>query len=94
VASGDFPHFLIYGPNSAGKKTRITCVLNELYGNDGIQSLRLESHQFTIPPNKKKSVQLFDLYFPTFIYNITLPPELAKRIAKKSNRNLRRALLI
>ncbi|CAF1190979.1 unnamed protein product [Didymodactylos carnosus] len=63
VASGDFPHFLIYGPNSAGKKTRITCVLNELYGNDGIQSLRLESHQFTIPPNKKVDITTIGSHF-------------------------------
>ncbi|CAF3335022.1 unnamed protein product [Rotaria sp. Silwood1] len=38
VASGDFPHFLIFGPNGSGKKTRIQCLLHALYG-DGVQSL-------------------------------------------------------
>lgn len=32
AASGDFPHMLFYGPSGAGKKTRIGCVLRELFG--------------------------------------------------------------
>ncbi|CAF1521097.1 unnamed protein product, partial [Didymodactylos carnosus] len=52
VSSGDFPHFLIYGPSGAGKKTRITCILNELYG-PGVNTLRLENHEFQTPAGKK-----------------------------------------
>nr|CAB3265536.1 replication factor C subunit 3-like [Phallusia mammillata] len=52
VKNGDFPHLLVYGPPGAGKKTRIMCLLKELYGS-GVEKLRIEKHMFTTPSNKK-----------------------------------------
>lgn len=41
AASGDFPHMLFYGPSGAGKKTRISCTLRELFGN-GVEKVHLQ----------------------------------------------------
>lgn len=58
VNSDDFPHMLVYGPNGAGKKTRIMCLLRELYG-DGVEKLRIERQQFETP--SKKSIEMTTL---------------------------------
>lgn len=52
VQSGDFPHLLVFGPSGAGKKTRIMCLLRELYGS-GAEKLRIEHMTFTTPSKKK-----------------------------------------
>ncbi|XP_065187228.1 replication factor C subunit 3-like [Sycon ciliatum] len=55
VKSGDFPHLLVFGPSGAGKKTRIMCLLREVYGA-GVEKLRVEHQEFTTPSNKKLEV--------------------------------------
>jgi replication factor C subunit 3/5 len=52
VEGGDFPHLLIYGPSGAGKKTRITCLLREIFGSS-VEKLKIQ-HQIIETPSKKK----------------------------------------
>uniref|UniRef100_A0A8C1ARW5 Replication factor C subunit 3 n=1 Tax=Cyprinus carpio carpio TaxID=630221 RepID=A0A8C1ARW5_CYPCA len=55
VQCGDFPHLLVYGPTGAGKKTRIMCLLRELYG-PGVEKLRIEHQSITTPSKKKLEI--------------------------------------
>ncbi|KAG1659750.1 Replication factor C subunit 3 [Nymphon striatum] len=55
VQGGDFPHLLIHGPSGAGKKTRVMCLLRELYGS-GVEKLRIEHQSFTTPSKKKLDI--------------------------------------
>ena len=48
---GDIPHLLFYGPNGAGKKTRIMALLRALYG-PGAEKQRLEHREFKTPTQK------------------------------------------
>ncbi|RLV93619.1 Replication factor C subunit 5 [Spathaspora sp. JA1] len=50
--SGDFPHLLIYGPSGAGKKTRIYCTLNEIFGSS-VEKLKIDVKTFVTSSNKK-----------------------------------------
>ena len=62
VNEGDFPHLLVFGPNGAGKKTRVNCILRELYGN-GVEKLKLERHEVS---------QSFQLFLEIISYSRTL----------------------
>lgn len=52
VKSSDFPHLLVVGPAGAGKRTRIQCLLRELFGS-GVEKQRIE-HQTVETASKKK----------------------------------------
>ena len=67
VQSSDFPHLLVYGPSGAGKKTRIMCILRELYGS-GVEKLRIEHMTFTVGHVMSHSVHLFMVYFKLYMF--------------------------
>ncbi|KAI3402423.2 RFC5 [Candida oxycetoniae] len=50
--SGDFPHLLVYGPSGSGKKTRIYCTLQEIFG-PSIEKLKIDVKNFVTPSNRK-----------------------------------------
>ena len=77
VGGGDFPHLLVYGPSGSGKKTRIMCVLKELYGS-GVEKLRIEHHTFTTPSKKK-----LDISTISSNYHIEVNPRYVKKKYKK-----------
>uniref|UniRef100_A0A7S2RDF6 Replication factor C subunit 3 n=1 Tax=Mucochytrium quahogii TaxID=96639 RepID=A0A7S2RDF6_9STRA len=49
--TGDIPHLLFYGPSGAGKKTRVMCLLREMFG-PGVQKVRLEHRTFKTASGK------------------------------------------
>lgn len=49
--AGDLPHMLFYGPSGAGKKTRIMCLLREIFGA-GVERVKLEHRPFKTPSGK------------------------------------------
>ncbi|KAI9016365.1 putative subunit of DNA replication factor C (RF-C) [Phycomyces nitens] len=48
----DLPHLLFYGPSGAGKKTRLTAILHEIYGS-GVEKLKIDQRAFVTSSNKK-----------------------------------------
>ena len=46
--SNDLPHLLFYGPSGAGKKTRIFCLLRQLFG-PGVEKIKIEKKNFRAP---------------------------------------------
>ncbi|KAI5964634.1 RFC5 [Candida pseudojiufengensis] len=50
--SGDFPHLLVYGPSGSGKKTRIYCTLQEIFGTS-VEKLKIDVKNFVTSSNRK-----------------------------------------
>jgi len=61
VANSSFPPLLFFGPSNSGKKTRIRCVLNTLYGN-AVQSLHIDNYEYETP-SKIINIKTFNSKF-------------------------------
>ncbi|KAL1711706.1 P-loop containing nucleoside triphosphate hydrolase protein [Schizophyllum commune] len=88
ASSGDFPHILFYGPSGAGKKTRISCVLKELFG-PGAEKLKTDQRIFLSPSKRKLEINLVQSNFHIEItpseagnYDRVVIQELLKEIAQ------------
>lgn len=84
----DFPHLLFCGPMGAGKKTRIMCMLRELYGA-GAERLRNENMTFTTPSNKKIDIMIISSNYhievnpsDAGLYDRVVVVDLVKQIAQ------------
>ncbi|KAI0986772.1 hypothetical protein GJ496_008488 [Pomphorhynchus laevis] len=51
VSVGDFPHLLFHGPIGSGRRTLITCLLNEIYGSC-IERTKVEEMEFSTASKK------------------------------------------
>ncbi|EGR30507.1 replication factor C, activator 1, putative [Ichthyophthirius multifiliis] len=59
--SEDFPHLLFYGPNGAGKKTRIMSFLHEVYGN-GVHKIKAEEREFKVSSTSSATCEINIIY--------------------------------
>ncbi|KAE8215088.1 hypothetical protein CF327_g1621 [Tilletia walkeri] len=57
AAHEDLPHMLFYGPSGAGKKTRVMCLLRELFG-PGVSKLKVDQRVFLTPSRRKVDVNI------------------------------------
>eukprot|EP01060_Flectonema_neradi_P007128 TRINITY_DN14951_c0_g1_i1.p1 TRINITY_DN14951_c0_g1~~TRINITY_DN14951_c0_g1_i1.p1 ORF type:complete len:355 (+),score=74.30 TRINITY_DN14951_c0_g1_i1:52-1116(+) len=55
VGTGDFPHLLFYGPNGAGKKTRVMALLRDHYGS-GAGRVRVEQRTLKVSDSKELEI--------------------------------------
>ncbi|KAG1816623.1 P-loop containing nucleoside triphosphate hydrolase protein [Suillus variegatus] len=62
AASADFPHMLFYGPSGAGKKTRISCTLRQLFGS-GVEKLKIDQRVFISPSKRKLEINVVQSNF-------------------------------
>lgn len=89
----DFPHLMFFGPSGAGKKTRILCLLRELYGS-GVEHIKNETFNFTTPSNRKMDILTIGSNYhleinpsDAGIYDRVVVVELIKQIAQTRNLN-------
>lgn len=88
---GDFPHLMFFGPSGAGKKTRILCLLRELYGS-GVEHIKNDTFHFTTASNRKMEIMTVGSNYhleinpsDVGIYDRIVVVELIKQIAQTRN---------
>mmetsp|Transcript_15236 Transcript_15236/g.39170 ORF Transcript_15236/g.39170 Transcript_15236/m.39170 type:complete len:357 (+) Transcript_15236:44-1114(+) len=88
AANGDFPHLLFYGPSGAGKKTRIMCLLRELFG-PGVSKMKIEHKTYKTPSDRKVEISTIASNFhievnpsDAGIHDYTVVREMLKEVAQ------------
>lgn len=71
VSSPNMPHIIFYGPDGSGKKTRINCMLKEIYG---VQELKTHKDVYRVKENSKTH----EIAIRYSRYHIELSPSDAK----------------
>lgn len=61
LAASEFPHMLVYGPSGAGKKTRVSAVLRELFGERAAK-IKMDSRVLQINSRKIEFNVVTSLY--------------------------------
>lgn len=51
AGSEEIPHMMFFGPPGAGKKTRVSCLLREIFG-PGVDKIKIEHKTIKTPSNK------------------------------------------
>ncbi|KAF8591055.1 P-loop containing nucleoside triphosphate hydrolase protein [Ramaria rubella] len=94
AGSGDFPHMLFYGPSGAGKKTRISATLRQLFGS-GVEKLKIDQRVFMTPSKRKLDVNIVQSNFhieitpsDVGIYDRVVIQEILKEIAQTQQLDL------
>ncbi|CAG8583572.1 13195_t:CDS:2 [Ambispora leptoticha] len=69
ASDGDFPHLLVYGPSGSGKKTRINCVIKELFG-EGVEKIKVDERIFQTSLSTRKQ----EFHTVSSIYHLEMTP--------------------
>lgn len=59
VEGNDFPHLLFCGPDGCGKRTRMHCLLREIFG-DGIYQMKNTQISFEMANGKQNKINGLD----------------------------------
>jgi len=87
----EIPHLLFYGPSGAGKKTRIMCLLREMFGA-GVEKVRVERKSFKATSAKVVEIAVLASNYhmeinpaDVGIYDKVVVQEIIKEIAAAQN---------
>ncbi|KAL7074525.1 hypothetical protein ACQ4LE_006663 [Meloidogyne hapla] len=93
VKAGDFSHLLFCGPAGAGKRTRINCLLKNIYGKC-VENVHVETHHFSIPSGKKLQIFVVNSNFhieltpsDVGVYDRVIVQEVIKEMAQVQQLN-------
>ncbi|PVU87778.1 hypothetical protein BB559_005883 [Furculomyces boomerangus] len=92
--TGDIPHMLFYGPEGAGKKTRINALLRQIFGPSA-EKIKIDQRTFQTPSNRSLEINVISSNYhieinpsDAGIYDRVVVQELIKEIAQTQQVNV------